>query len=432
VTKKKHLLVLNCKQKERYSMARPRKYIVNLSTTEEKFAKQQKRKAPSQTIRNRYSIVLLANKYKDLPYKEIGHKAGVSEPCVIETLKSFCLNGFEELSIIGRNPRSDVSQLKADGDIEARIVAKACEERPEGTSRWTVSLLTEEMSVILQNDPSLGVESLSRATVGRILTRNEIKPYLSDYWCIPPEEDANFVASMEDVLDVYKMPYDPKRPVWCMDEKPYQLLDDARKPIPMRPGDVKKIDSEYVRCGTVSIFCFIQPLTGKIVHHVEETRTAIDWAEKIKYLIDEIEPDAEKIILVMDNLNTHSLGSLYKAFPPQEARSIARRLEVHYTPKHGSWLNIAEIGINIITRECLNRRIEGIDTLRKELNEWSKRYEKSEKAVNWQFTADKARTKLKKLYPDIDKERNLRDKRRKEKQEAASTEDDANKPNTKV
>lgn len=195
-----------------------------------------------------------------------------------------------------------------------------------------------------------------------------------------------------------------------MDKKPYQLLGESREPLPMRPEDAAKVDSEYVRNGTVSIFCFIQPHTGKIEHYVEPMRTAVDWAEKVRYLGDVIEPDAKKIILVMDNLNTHTVGSLYKAFPPKETRRIAKRLEIHYTPKHGSWLDIAEIDINIMTRECLGRRILGIETLKDELRKWNASYNEVPSPVNWQFTIADSRVKLKMLYPDIDKirrERNI-------------------------
>ena len=159
---------------------------------------------------------------------------------------------------------------------------------------------------------------------------------------------------MEDVLDVYELPYNPERPVVCMDEKPYQLLGDARKPLPMRPGDNQKTDSEYVRNGTCSIFAFVESLGG--THHVSvrEHRTAFDWAEEIKYLVDVMYPDAEKIILVMDNLNTHKTASLYKRYPADEARQTIKRLEIHYTPKHGSWLDIAEIELNVMTRQCLS------------------------------------------------------------------------------
>ena len=204
---------------------------------------------------------------------------------------------------------------------------------------------------------------------------------------------------MEDILDVYERPYDPTMPVVCMDEKPYQLLGDAREPLPVRPGDTQKIDSEYVRNGTCSIFAFIEPLGGK--HHVSvrEHRTATDWAEEIRYLVDEMYPDAKKIILVMDNLNTHKPASLYKAFPPEVARRILRRLEIHYTPKHGSWLDIAEIELNVMTRQCLNRRIDNIVDLRSELGAWENERNKQQATVNWQFKTADARIKLSSLYP---------------------------------
>ena len=206
---------------------------------------------------------------------------------------------------------------------------------------------------------------------------------------------------MEDILDVYEMPYDPSVPVVCMDEKPYQLLGEARESWAMRPGDNKKVDSEYVRNGTCSIFAFIEPLGGK--HHVSvrEHRTAVDWAEEIKYLVDEMYPDAEKIILVMDNLNTHKPSSLYKKFKPEEARRIIKKLEIHYTPKHGSWLDIAEIELNVMTWQCLNRRIDSIEKLTSELAAWEKERNENHAKVNWHFRTKDARVKLISLYPDI-------------------------------
>lgn len=200
-----------------------------------------------------------------------------------------------------------------------------------------------------------------------------------------------------------------------MDEKPFQLLGDSREPLLMRSGIVEKIDSEYIRNETTSIFCFIQPHTGKILHFVEETRTAVEWAEKTRFLAGQAEPEAEKIILVMDNLNTHSIASLYKAFPPEEARRTTKKTEVRYISKHGSRLDIAETGINIMTRECLDRRIARIEELRRELKAWNGSYDKDPSPVNWQFTAQDSRIKLKKLYPDIDKLREERDNRRKSK-----------------
>ena len=206
---------------------------------------------------------------------------------------------------------------------------------------------------------------------------------------------------MEDVLDIYELPYNPDIPVVCMDEKPYQLLGEARESWAMRPGDNKKIDSEYTRNGTCSIFAFVEALAGR--HHVSvrEHRTAIDWAEEIRYLVDEMYPDAQKIILVMDNLNTHKPASLYKVFPPEEARRIIKKLEIHYTPKHGSWLDIAEIELNVMTRQCLSRRIASIDVLRSVLSAWTNERNNGKSKVNWQFTTKDARIKLVSLYPEF-------------------------------
>ena len=206
---------------------------------------------------------------------------------------------------------------------------------------------------------------------------------------------------MEDILDVYERPYDSKRPVVCMDEKPYQLLGEVRESWAMCPGDDKKVDSEYVRNGTCSIFAFIEALGGRHHTSVREHRTATDWAEEIKYLVDTMYPHAEKITLVMDNLNTHKPSSLYKTFEPEEARRILRKLEIHYTPKHGSWLDIAEIELNVMTRQCLSRRINSIENLRKELQAWENERNISCATVNWQFRTSDARIKLTSLYPSL-------------------------------
>lgn len=204
---------------------------------------------------------------------------------------------------------------------------------------------------------------------------------------------------MEDVLDVYELAYNPLRPAVCMDEKPYQLLGETREPLPMKAGADKKVDSEYVRNGACSIFAFVEPLAGK--HHVSvrERRTADDWAEEIRRLADVMCPDAEKIILVMDNLNTHKPASLYKRYPAAEARRIIKRLEIHYTPKRGSWLDIAEIELNVMTRQCLSRRIDDINHLRSELSAWEAERNTMEAKVNWQFKTLDARIKLSSLYP---------------------------------
>lgn len=206
---------------------------------------------------------------------------------------------------------------------------------------------------------------------------------------------------MEDILEVYALPYDAEIPMICMDEQPYQLLGEKLEPIPMEPGKVLKEDYEYLRHGTCSIFIFSQPLVGW--RHVQVTlrRTKKDWAAQIKELLDVHYPEAKRIRLVMDNLNTHTISSLYEAFPPHEALRLAKRLEIHYTPKHGSWLNIAEIELNAMTKQCLGRRIPNIETLRKQLSAWERARNTSQKPVDWHFTTQNARDKLKWLYPKL-------------------------------
>jgi len=205
---------------------------------------------------------------------------------------------------------------------------------------------------------------------------------------------------MEDVLDVYALPYDENCPVICFDEKPYQLLDERREPIPMKQGRPSRYDNEYERMGTCSIFVMTQPLAGKHYAYARKRRTALDFAKAMDWLANKSPyKDALKIKVVLDNLNTHNIASLYKAFPAQKAREIARRLEFHFTPKHGSWLNVAEIAISILQKQCIARRIKDIDALNAELNAWETANNSNSKSVNWQFTTEDARVKLRRLYP---------------------------------
>ncbi len=204
---------------------------------------------------------------------------------------------------------------------------------------------------------------------------------------------------MEDVLAVYARPYDPRRPVVCMDEKPYQLLGHARAPIPAAPGRDRREDTEYLRRGTCSIFCWVEPLAGWRHVDAQPQRTRSAWAHQVRRLLTLDYPDAETVVLVMDNLNTHSIGSLYEAFDPATAFALAQRLEIHHTPKHGSWLNIAEIELSRLTRQCLDRRIGDLDTLNHELAGWQRDTNADQRQVDWHFTADDARTKLRHLYP---------------------------------
>ncbi len=402
-------------------MSRDRHYRVHLTEKERKVIKHFRRKSSCVTQRKRFDVILNADEGRygcDLTYETIAAKTGVCSTTAIKVLRIFCKEGLEKAIVLERNPKSDVTRLKATGDVEAKIIAKACTNPPEGRVRWTIRMLADASEIVLETP-------LSRATIGRVLKRNALHPHINEYWCIPPEEDAEFVAAMEDVLNIYAQPYNPKQPLWCMDEKPYQLLGEARAPIAMRPGKNKKVDSEYTRPGTASIACFIQPHTGRIIHDVRATRTSVDWAEWIKYIVDEVEPDAEKIILVMDNLNVHAKASLYKAFSPAEAWRIASRLEIHYTPKHGSWLDIAEIGIHVMSAECLDRRISTFESLKDELKAWNDDYDQNPTPISWQFTLDDARTKLRRLYPNVEDYRKQRDARQQAKQfKNSNTSDD--------
>ena len=206
---------------------------------------------------------------------------------------------------------------------------------------------------------------------------------------------------MEDVLAVYARPYDPARPVVCMDEKPYQMLGHVRAPIPAGPGHDMRIDSEYVRCGTCSIFCWVEPLAGWRRVDAQPRRTKIDWAGQVKRILNADYPGAQTVVLVMDNLNTHGIGSLYEAFEPAEAFALAQRLEIHHTPRHGSWLNIAEIELSALTRQCLDRRINDLDELNTELTAWQHATNTAQRQVDWHLTTGDARIKLRHLYPNI-------------------------------
>lgn len=207
---------------------------------------------------------------------------------------------------------------------------------------------------------------------------------------------------MEDVLEVYHLPYDPQWPQVCMDEQPIQLIKETRTPIPAGPGKPEQYDYEYERSGTANIFMFVEPLGGWRHVNVTAHRTSVDWAHQIRELVDVHYPEAEGIRLVMDNLNTHTVASLYEAFPAQEARRLAQKLEIHYTPKHGSWLNIAEIELSAMTRQCLNRRIPDRATLTSEVAAWEQERNGRQKGVDWRFTTKNARIKLKQLYPQIE------------------------------
>ena len=218
---------------------------------------------------------------------------------------------------------------------------------------------------------------------------------------MPEGPSAEFVAAMEDVLEVYHRPYDAEHPVVCMDECSKQLIGEVREPLPPQPGRVAKQDSEYERKGTVNVFMAVEPLAGQRTTQVTERRTRVDWAGFVQMLLLTVYPLAKKVVLVMDNLNTHGIASLYAAFAPEMALALAARLEIHYTPKHGSWLNMAETELSVLSRQCLDRRLDNHDLMSREVASWQAQRNTSLARINWQFKTHDARIKLKRLYPSF-------------------------------
>jgi transposase len=319
----------------------------------------------------------------------IAAAVAVSGSTVYRTKRRFVLGNLE--AALNDEPRPG-AERKLSGKEEALLVATTCSAPPEGCARWTLEILAERMVKLTEHD------SLSRETVRRRLAENDLKPWRKDMWCIP-KVDAEYVARMEDVLDLYAETPDPKRPVICFDESPVQLIGEAREPIPAKPGQPERIDCEYRRNGTANLFVFLDAHRPWRAVKVTDHRTSKDFAHCMRDLSDVHCPEADRIRVVLDNLSTHSAASLYATFPPAEARRILKRLEFHYTPKHASWLNMVEIEIGVLKGQCLDRRIEDKDTLISEIAAWQRRRNDSGKRVKWMFTTDKARHKMARAYP---------------------------------
>lgn len=292
---------------------------------------------------------------------------------------------------LNEQPRPGAAR-KLSGKEEALLVATACAAAPKGRSRWTLELLAGEMVRLTEH------EMISRETVRRRLAENALKPWRRDMWCIP-KVDAEFVARMEDVLDLYAKHLDPQRPVVCFDESPTQLIGEVRAPIPAQPGQLERFDCEYRRAGTRNLFVFLDAHRSWRHVKVTERRTAQDFAHCMRELSDVHYPQAESIRVVLDNLSTHSAAALYETFSPAEARRILRRLEFHYTPKHASWLNMVEIEIGVLRTQCLDRRIPDPQTLESEIAAWLQQRNASGARVQWMFDAERARQKMGRLYP---------------------------------
>jgi transposase len=353
-----------------------------------------KGKAAARTIQHAH-VLLKIDSGTDGPNwsdKQVKEAYGVSPATVWRIRQRFLEHGMED-AIQRRKQPERPEKRKVTGKQEAELIVLACSQTPDGYEKWSIRLLTKT-AVELEI-----VHDVGRETIRTVLSRNELKPWQKKRFCIPPEENEEFVCNMEDVLEVYHRPYDPRFPQICMDEGSKQLLAEVREPIPMKPGKPKREDDEYEREGVFDIFTACEPLTGKTFFSVTETRTKVDWAYFMRDLIDGVYKDAEKIILVMDNLNTHNLSSFYKAFEPSEALRLAQKLEIHYTPKHGSWLNMAEIVLSILARQCLCTRIPCIERVRELVLAWQEKRNQAHISINWRFTTQDARIKLKRLYP---------------------------------
>jgi transposase len=326
--------------------------------------------------------------------EEIARSVGVGGSTVYRTKRRFVEGNLERA--LSEEPRPG-AERKLTGKEEALLVATACASPPKGCARWTLKLLAGAIVKLTEHN------SLSHETVRRRLAENDLKPWRKDMWCIP-QVDGEYVARMEDVLDLYAEAPDPKRPVVCFDESPVQLIGEVRQPIPARPGQLERYDYEYRRDGTVNLFVLLDVHRPWRKVKVTERRAAEDYAQCLRDLVDIHYPDAEIIRVVQDNLSTHSAGALYQTFPPAEARRILRRLEFHYTPKHASWLNMVEIEIGVMRGQCLDRRIDDPKRLRREIIAWERRRNAARSRIKWMFTTDNARAKMGRAYPTTSKE----------------------------
>jgi len=321
--------------------------------------------------------------------EEIARSVGVGGSTVYRTKRRFVLGNLK--AALSEEPRPGAERKLSDKE-EALLVATACSSPPAGRARWTLKLLADALVRLTAH------ESVSRETVRRRLAENDLKPWRKDMWCIP-QVDADYVARMEDVLDLYAEAPDPKRPVVCFDESPIQLIGEARQPIPAEPGQIERFDCEYRRNGTANLFVFLDVNRPWRKVKVTERRAAEDFAACMRELTDVHYPQAERIRVVLDNLSTHSAGALYQTFPADEARRVLRRLEFHYVPKHASWLNMVEIEISVLASQCLDRRIDSYTRLVAEIAAWEKRRNADRARVNWMFTTEKARAKMGRAYP---------------------------------
>ena len=320
--------------------------------------------------------------------EQIAQTLAVGTSTVFRVKRKFVEENLE--AALAEEPRPG-GERKTNAKQDAALIGLACTKPPEGCAKWTLRLLAD-LWVELSD-----LEDVSLGTVRRRLDENELKPWQKKMWCIP-KFDLEYVARMEDVLDLYAQPPDPQRPVVCFDETPRQLIGETRVPVAAKPGRPERYDYEYKRNGTANVFVMIDRHRSWRNAEVTDRHTQVDFAQQMRKLVDEHYPEADLIRVVMDNLNTHKSASLYAAFEPAEARRILRKLEFHFTPKHASWLNMAEIEIGVMIRQCLDRRIGDKDTLTNEIEAWKQRRNAAGETIRWMFTVEQARKKLRRAY----------------------------------
>ena len=364
----------------------PKKYIVDLTEVEQKLLKKLTTTGKHAAYKINHARILLKADVnqpdRGWSDRAISKALNISTSTIERVRQRFVESGIDA-ALSYRQGRGR-KQRRLDGEQEAYLLAVACSEAPQGRERWTLRMLADKM-VELNH-----VESVSHETVRQTLKKNEIKPWQKKCWVIPPQQSAEFVCHMESVLEVYQRSYHHDFPFVCLDEAMKQLVKETKTPIPAESGTPERFDYQYERNGTANLFMLCNPIEGWRTVEVTKQRTAIDYAHLLKKLVDDYYPEAYLITVVQDNLNTHTPASLYKAFEPAEARRIMNRLEFCYTPKHGSWLNMAEIELSVLSRQCLNRRIPEITTLKEEVTAWCDERNRKETWIDWRFTTEDA------------------------------------------
>jgi transposase len=369
------------------------KYIINLSEQEKQKLKAIENNPKTKPrAQKRARILLLCEKYPKWSIEQIAQALICSKSMVNKTKKNCIEQGVMEC--LTDKKRNRVYERSLDAKGEAMLVTLACSTPPEGRSVWTMQLLADELIELNC------VETISDETVRRTLKKNEIKPWQKQSWVIPPTYDAEYVHKMEDVLDIYAKILPEDEMLICMDESTKQHIEDKREPIPTQKGQALKYDYEYIRHGVSSLFIFFSPDESWRKVMIDDYKRTIEWVHHMKTISDEF-PQKRKIHVVLDNFKTHNPAKFYEYFEPKIARELIQKFEFHFTPKHASWLNMAEIEFSALFSQALNKRIPSQEQLKKEVLAWETYRNQHTKSIDWKFTTSDARTRLKKLYPSI-------------------------------